>query len=117
MLNPRTYDFTKKLVQVFLPAFSSLYFGLAAIWNFPNAEQVVGTSAVITTFLGVTLGVSSKAYKASDAAYDGSLVVTESLDGPKKFLLELDGSPENLENKDSISFRIKTKAPPDEDLG
>lgn len=111
MLSNRLYDFTKRLVQVILPAVSALYFGLAGIWDLPAAEKVVGTIAIITTFLGVSLGISHTAYRASDKPYDGSLNVTEHEDGEKKFLLELDASPEELEDKKSITFRVKRKTP------
>lgn len=106
LLNNSLYDFTKRLVQVVLPALASLYFGLAAIWDFPYGEQVVGSIAVITTFLGVVIGISTTSYKSSGAAYDGSLVVTEQLDGPKQFVLELTSSPEDLEGKESITFKV-----------
>lgn len=111
MLSDRTYNFTKRLVQVILPALSSLYFGLAAIWGLPAAEQVVGTLAVVTTFLGVTLGISSREYEASGAAYDGNMLVTETPDGGKNFLLELESDPAELENKKAITFKVSSSVP------
>lgn len=108
MLSNKVYDIGKHLVQIVLPAFSALYFGLAGIWDLPNAEQVVGTIALVTTFLGVSLGLSTRNYNASDRPYDGSVIVTNPEDGPKNFLLELDGDPNDLENKDAITFRMKS---------
>lgn len=110
------YDIIKKVVQVILPAVSSLYFGLASIWGLPAAEQVVGTLAVITTFLGVTLGISSRNYEASGAAYDGNMVVINAPDGVSKtFSLELNGDPEEIAGKDSITFKVQpTGTPTDE---
>lgn len=106
MLSETSYNIGKKLVQVVLPAFASLYFGLASIWGLPAAEEVVGTLAVITTFLGVTLGISTRQYEASGAAYDGSMIVTTTEDGPKTFTLEIDEDPEELEKRDSITFKV-----------
>lgn len=106
LFGDRTYDLIKKLVQVILPAFSALYFGLASIWGLPNAEKVVGTIAVVTTFLGVSLGISSAQYAAKDMAYDGKLVITEQDEGPKVFSLEIDGDPEEIEHKKSIAFKV-----------
>ena len=63
ILDPKTYDPLKKLALVGLPAFSALYFGLGQIWGFPAIEQVVGSVAVIDTFLGSLLGISSSNYK------------------------------------------------------
>lgn len=106
MMTNTTYDFGKKLVQVILPATSALYFGLAQIWGLPAAEEVVGTIAIITTFLGVILGVSNRQYETSGAAYDGRMVVAEPEDGPQVFSLELDGDPADLVSRDSIRFKI-----------
>lgn len=106
MLTEKSYNIGKTSVQVILPAVSALYFGLASIWGLPSAEQVVGTLAIITTFLGVCLGLSSRQYEASGAAYDGQMVVTTIEDGPKLYSLELNGAPEEIENKKSINFKI-----------
>lgn len=106
MMTDTTYNVSKKLVQVILPAISALYFGLAQIWGLPAAEEVVGTFAVITTFLGVVLGVSTRQYEASGSAYDGQMVVTNPEGGPKVFSLELDGDPEDIASKDSIRFKV-----------
>lgn len=62
-LSNKAYDVLKWITIIVLPAISALYFGLAQIWGFPYAEQVVGTIAVICTFLGTLLGISSANYK------------------------------------------------------
>lgn len=68
-MNDKLYNSLKYLCQIALPALGSLYFGLAQIWNLPFAEQVVGTIACITTFIGVLIGVSSyRYYKGIDNA-------------------------------------------------
>lgn len=106
MLSEKSYNIAKKLVQIILPACASLYYGLAIIWGLPAAEEVLGTIAVITTFLGVILGVSTRQYEASGAGYDGRMVVVEPEDGRKIFSLELDGDPEDIVNRDSIRFKV-----------
>ena len=62
-LSNKAYDVLKWITIIVLPAISALYFGLAQIWGFPYAERVVGTIAVICTFLGAILGISSANYK------------------------------------------------------
>lgn len=62
MLPNKYYDVLKWVVLIFLPASGALYFGLSKIWNFPFAEEVVGTIAVLTTFLGTVLQISSHEY-------------------------------------------------------
>jgi len=65
-LSNKTYDIMKWIVTIVLPALSALYWGLSGIWNWPYAEQVVGTIAVVTTFLGALLGISTAQYKKGD---------------------------------------------------
>jgi hypothetical protein len=105
-MNDMTYGFLKNLVQLFLPAFSTLYLSLAGLWHLPYAQQVVGTAAALATFLGVLLRVSTKAYNANDANYDGSMVVTTTEDGVQLYSLELNGDPGAMAEKKSVSFKV-----------
>ena len=66
MLNNRVYDVLKWVALVALPALGSLYFGLSKIWGFPFGEEIVGTIAVIDTFLGALLGISTIQYNGGD---------------------------------------------------
>jgi len=59
----KVYDVLKWVTQIALPALGSLYFGLSEIWHFPYGPEVVGTIAIVTTALGVMLGISSYQYK------------------------------------------------------
>jgi len=62
LFDNKTYDVLKWVAQIFLPALGALYFGLAQIWGFPCGEEIVGTIAVIDTFFGVILGISTRNY-------------------------------------------------------
>jgi hypothetical protein len=106
MLDEKWYSLGRKSVQVVLPAASTLYFTLGNIWGFPAIEQVVGTLAAVATFIGVCLGLSTRQYNASGAAYDGAIEVFEAQDGKKTFSLNLDGDPEEIVNKDSVTFKV-----------
>lgn len=107
LMSNKVYDFLKRLIQVILPAFGALYFSLAGIWGLPAPEQVVGTITIVITFLGVTLNISTKRYDAAlvVGADDGRMLVSETPDG-SVFTLELDATPEQLEAKDHISFKV-----------
>lgn len=61
-LSNQAYDTLKWIVQIFLPAFGALYFGLSALWGFPKAEEVVGTVTVIAAFLGALIQLSKVKY-------------------------------------------------------
>lgn len=61
-MSDKMYDVLKWIAQIFLPAAGALYFALANIWGLPYGEQIVGTITAVDAFLGVILGISSKAY-------------------------------------------------------
>lgn len=61
-MSNKMYDVLKWIAQLFLPAAATLYFALANIWGLPYGEQIVGTITAVDAFLGVILGISSKAY-------------------------------------------------------
>lgn len=66
-MSNKMYDILKYIAQIILPAIGTLYFALAGIWNFPYAEQIVGTITAIDTFLGVVLGISNANYKKKES--------------------------------------------------
>lgn len=103
--NSRLYDFLKRLTQIILPAFGTLYFALSEIWGFPSGAEVVGTITAVVTFLGVVLGLSTSAYNQSEARFDGTIDVFED-DGSKQFMLNLDEDPYFLEQKGEILFKV-----------
>jgi hypothetical protein len=57
-----TYDILYWVAQIVLPALGTLYFAIATIWRLPYGEQVAGTIALVDTFLGVFLGISTNQY-------------------------------------------------------
>ena len=61
-LSNKAYDVLKFIAQILLPALGTLYFALARIWDFPLAEEVVGTITAVDAFLGAILGISSMQY-------------------------------------------------------
>ena len=61
-MSNQTYDILKYIALIVLPAISALYFGLAQIWGWPYGEEIVGSIAVIDTFLGAMLQISKDNY-------------------------------------------------------
>lgn len=60
--NNKIYDILKWCVMILIPAATTAYVGLSAIWGWPYAEEVAKTSAVICAFLGAILGISNIQY-------------------------------------------------------
>lgn len=110
--NDRLYDVLKYIAQIVLPAVATLYFALSEIWGFPYGAEVVGTITAFDTFLGVLLGLSTKAYLKSGSQYDGTMDVVD--DGESKlFTLNLDSDPYDIDKKDSVVFKINSTPPED----
>lgn len=104
VLQPKAYDFLKKLAQIWLPAVGTLYFALAALWGLPAADKVTGTIVALDTFLGVMLNVSKNQYVASGAIYDGSVKVIQNTEGAAaRFSLD----PQDLVHKKSITLKVE----------
>ena len=59
----RIYDILKWVVMIVLPALTTAYVGLAAIWRWPYPEEVAKTSAIVCTLLGALLGISTAEYR------------------------------------------------------
>ncbi len=105
LMTDKTYGILKATAQIYLPALGTMYFGLAQIWGLPFGEQISGTILVLDTFLGVLVGISSKVYNVSDAKYAGAMDVRQE-DGRKKFTFTLDKDPEDLVDKQDVTFRV-----------
>lgn len=63
-MSNKQYDLMKKLVTVVAPALITLITGLGALYKF-DSTAITGTLALITTFAGTVLGISSKKYNES----------------------------------------------------
>lgn len=105
ILSPKMYEFMKKLVQIVLPAFSALYIGLAELWGLPRALEVSGTCALLATFLGVCLGISSTTYRKINDLNAGDLIVKSDDEG-STFRFVLNTPPEEFDQKQSLTFNV-----------
>lgn len=106
VLSNRVYDALKFMTLILLPALATLYFAVAQIWGLPKAEEVVGTIAAVSAFLGVVARVSTSAYMKSANPYDGDMLIIPKPDGGKTFSMELNGDPADLEKQATVTFRM-----------
>lgn len=77
LVSGTAYDTLKNSALVAIPGLAALYFGLAQIWGLPKAEEVVGSAACLTTFLGLFVMQQKKAYDKSDDKYDAVVHIDE----------------------------------------
>ncbi len=66
MLSNRVYDTLKWIVMIAIPALTTAYVGLAAIWNWPCPDAIAKTSAIVCTLLGALLGISTAQYNKQE---------------------------------------------------
>lgn len=102
----KQYDFVKFLTVVLLPALGTLYFALAQTWDLPAGEEVLGTLMALQVFIGAVMGISTKAYKDSDARFDGVMTTT---DTPKKKIISVETNlhPDELAQKDEVVLKVE----------
>lgn len=110
-LDNKLYDAFKWIAMIFLPATSAAYYSLSFILPLPATAEVVGTIAVLVTFIGAILGFSTQSYNKSDTKYDGVMTV-DSTD-PKKdvFSFDLREDPESFLEKESLTFKVSKTSP------
>ena len=70
ILPEKIYQILKWCVLVCIPALTTAYVGLAAIWGWPYAEAIVGTIAAVDTFLGALVIGLRKAYNKKEEQKD-----------------------------------------------
>lgn len=110
-LSSGLYDKLKFIALVLLPAAGSVYFALAGIWHWPDAERVVGSITVLDTALGGLLHISSKNNQSNQAAtdgetkYDGQLLAVNHA-GDQALTVQLNAPAEELAAKDSVTFKV-----------
>lgn len=105
ILGNKTYDVTKYVAQIVLPALGTLYFALAGFWDFPKPNEVVGTIVAVDTFLGVLLGISTSSYNKSDSKYDGEVHLDPDSGEMNKFVLNT--SPQALAQSKDFMLKVK----------
>ena len=69
-LNDKIYDILKWVTMICIPALTTAYVGLSAVWGWPYATEIAKTSAVICTLLGALLGISTATYNADKSDND-----------------------------------------------
>lgn len=101
-LSNQRYDQIKSAVQVYLPGLGALYFTIAQIWGLPYAEEVVGTIAALSLFLGLGLRKASGQY---DERGDGVIEITE-LDDKIVQNIRPNYDPYQLQRQDQVVLKV-----------
>lgn len=108
LITNRAYDVLKATVTVILPGLATLYFTIAAIWGLPKAEEVVGTTTALVTFLGLILALLSRQYKHDDNRYDGIIDLTDNPNGTRSadLILKNYENPSDVVEQEELLFKV-----------
>ncbi|ADT64065.1 holin [Streptococcus phage Dp-1] len=71
-LSNEQYDVAKNVVTVVVPAAIALITGLGALYQF-DTTAITGTIALLATFAGTVLGVSSRNYQKEQEAQNNEV--------------------------------------------
>lgn len=66
MLPNSWYDALKWCVMIAIPALTTAYVGLAAVWGWPCPDAIAKTSAIVCALLGALLGISTAQYNKQE---------------------------------------------------
>jgi len=105
LLSDGLYNRIKDLNTKVIPAVGALYFALAQIWGFPKGEEVVGTLAIVATFLAVLLSWANSRYEKSGAGIDGTVEV-QHVEGQKTVVLDITTLPEDMINQKQVNLKV-----------
>ena len=61
----KVFDILRFLAETGITALGVAYLGLSTIWHLPYGEEIKSTCIIISTLLGVFVGVSRKQYNAN----------------------------------------------------
>lgn len=107
----KVYNVLKWVAQIFLPGFLALYLALAGLWGWPYTEQIGGTIAALTTFLGILLGVSTSQYRKATAIGDGTLLIDRTSDpNTDLYRIDLGENFEKIGEKDTVTLKVNPHA-------
>jgi len=107
VFNNRVYDILKWITQFLLPGLGTLYFALAKIWKFPYGEEIVGSIAAVTAFLGLLLGISSHNYVGDGVIQIDPDELPRETEAEFDSTITLNVSDYDLLNKDRVVLKIE----------
>lgn len=108
LLSDSAYLALKHTASIVLPAAAALYVGLAQFWHFPKPEEVAGSIALVNTFLGALVALSTKSYNSSDAKYIGKMLVDDTGDRTVvQFKIDEDLDARDVVKMPEVSFKLQ----------
>lgn len=111
LLGNTTYDVVNDVVVLAFPAAITLYVALAAFWNWPNTEAIVGSAGAVGVFLGVILKIAQKRWQKQPVEYDGVFIANDPNPEANTFRQELDKGLVELGNQSEVRLKVVNLLP------
>lgn len=113
-LSQTVYDNLQWVVRVFIPLFITFYVGVDQFFNLPKETEVAGVLGLAAVFLGGLLTKSSSDFKKHNEPHAGYIQQTgvDPDTGIPDLGLTITKLPQELLDKDTITLKVDTPAPP-----
>lgn len=102
-LSDKTFTVLAITGDLTLPVIGVLCFVASLIFDISGIEYVLGVILLLISIIGFVLLFSSSNYKKT---HTGEIVITMMPDGKQLFSLELETDPNELVDRDTVSFRV-----------
>lgn len=100
----KTIKQLRLLVELFIPAFATLYFLASLVFDL--AHWFLGFVVLTDLFVGTILYLGEKTFYSHDGNFDGRMIIRTKDDGSKDYMLELKSFPEDLDEREFITFSV-----------
>ena len=106
LLSNSVYDKLKQVAQIWLPALAVFYITVAPFWGLPKQEEVAGTLMALDLLLGAGLLGLSRAFKNSDARFDGQILVSPG-EEPDTSQVRVQAETAAVAEKDEVVLKVR----------
>lgn len=110
LLSDDVYRYLKWINLYVIPWMGVFLYAISQLFG-PIPLETLATIAGVYFLLGalnsVILALSSRTYDRSEQKYDGDVIVAMTDEGKKIFHLALNSDPDDLPEKDHITFKVK----------
>lgn len=107
-ISNKTYDILKWIVGIVLPAFITFYSAIGIGLNLPYTNEVILVLGAFTTFVGVSLGISTYNYRKNDLGIDGTLIIDQENPDMPFTEIKLDEPISDVADAKNVTLKVDT---------
>lgn len=100
------YDRVKDAVTIAFPALVTMYAGLAVLWEWAYAAEVVASAGLVGTFFGILLKMAASRYENLPVQYDGVLIANDPDPDKDTYRLEFDTGLPAMAEQTQVRLKV-----------